>query len=78
MTREGRPEVKTETNSELHREGGPTIIRPDGTQVWYLNGECHREDGPAIIGSDGSEKWFLNGAEQTTTLRPGTTHSHPR
>lgn len=33
----------------LHREDGPAIEYPDGSEEWHLNGEIHREDGPALI-----------------------------
>ena len=47
-------------NGELHREGGPALIRPDGIKCWYVNGELHREDGPAIECADGSKEWWIN------------------
>jgi hypothetical protein len=43
-----------------HREDGPAIIGPDGSQKWYVNGKRHREDGPAYIGSNGRQLWYLN------------------
>lgn len=46
---------------ELHREGGPAVEWPDGTQIWYLNGKVHREDGPAIERPSGMKEWWVNG-----------------
>jgi hypothetical protein len=38
------------------------IIRPNGTQEWYLNGKLHREGGPAYEGSHNScQEWWLHG-----------------
>jgi hypothetical protein len=47
-------------NGQYHREDGPAIIGPDGSQKWYVNGKRHREDGPAYIGSNGRQLWYLN------------------
>lgn len=46
---------------QLHREDGPAIIYPDGTQEWYRNGVLHRGDGPAVVHPDGKEEWYRNG-----------------
>ena len=53
-----------------HREGGPAVIRVDGTQEWWLNGERHREDGPAAIYADGSQKWYINGKRRRDNSLP--------
>jgi len=55
---DGIHEYKVDGN--LHREDGPAVIWPSGTQQWYLNGKLHREDGPACIWVDGSQSWYLN------------------
>ena len=44
-----------------HRIGAPSIIRPDGSEIWHRNGKCHRDDGPAIIWSDGERSWYKKG-----------------
>jgi hypothetical protein len=31
-------------NDKLHREDGPAVIRPDGTQHWWLNGKEITDD----------------------------------
>ena len=49
----------------LHREDGPAIIHPSGSQSWYLNGELHRLDGPAFIRANGTQSWWLNDKEYT-------------
>ena len=46
---------------QLHRDEGPAIIYPSGTELWYQNGALHREDGPAVIWADGRKEWWLNG-----------------
>jgi len=43
-----------------HREDGPAIIWPSGTQSWYKNGKLHRENGPAEIWSNGTQYWYIN------------------
>ena len=48
-------------NGKLHREEGPAVECPDGTQYWYLNGVLHREGGPAIERPNGTRVWYLNG-----------------
>jgi len=48
-------------NGELHRESGPAVIYPNGSQYWYKNGELHRESGPAIIWPNGYQAWYKNG-----------------
>ena len=50
-------------NGQLHRENGPAVVNPDGTQAWYLYGEKHRIDGPAVIYPNGIEEWHLNGIQ---------------
>ena len=48
-------------NDQLHREDGPAVIYPDGTEMWYKNDQLHREDGPAAIFPDGEEYWCSDG-----------------
>jgi hypothetical protein len=33
---------------KLHREDGPAIITPDGSELWFQNDKLHREDGKAV------------------------------
>ena len=56
----GRYQIRN-SKGHLHREDGPAIIFPDGTQYWHRNGEFHRDDGPAIIYPDGRQHWYRNG-----------------
>jgi len=51
-------------NGDYHRDDGPAVIRPDGTQYWYRNGQFHRDDGPAIIRPDGRREWLIKGKFQ--------------
>jgi hypothetical protein len=44
-----------------HREDGPAIVYPDGTQLWYRNGQRHRDDGPSEVFPDGKQFWYQNG-----------------
>ena len=44
-------------NGKHHRENGPAIEYPSGSEAWYLNGKLHRENGPAVE----CEAWYLNG-----------------
>ena len=48
------------TSGLLHREDGPAVIRPSGTEEWYLNGKRHRVDGPAYTRPGGTKGWYLN------------------
>ncbi len=52
---------------ELHREGSPAVITPNGSEFWYVNGKLHREDGPAatwVMGDDfKQEGFYLNGED---------------
>ncbi len=48
-------------HGKLHRDDGPALIRPDGTQVWYQHGKLHRDDGPAAIDVDGTQSWWQHG-----------------
>ncbi len=45
---------------QLHRDDGPAVIYPDGSQAWYKNDEYHRENGPAVIGANGNQFWYKN------------------
>ncbi len=47
-------------HGKLHREDGPALIWPDGTQKWYWHGEPHREGGPALIWLNGAQIWCLH------------------
>ena len=58
-------EIWKNENGQLHREDGPAVICPDGTQKWYINDKLHREDGPAIIYPSGRQYWYINGKQLT-------------
>jgi hypothetical protein len=47
--------------SQRHRDDGPAIVKPDGTQEWYIKGLRHRLNNPAVIYPDGHEEWWVNG-----------------
>jgi hypothetical protein len=44
-----------------HRDDGPAVINPDGTQIWFQHGECHRDGGPAAIRPRGTQFWYQHG-----------------
>jgi len=46
---------------KIHREDGPSIIEPDGTQKWYCMGQLHRVDGPAVIYASGVQEYLCMG-----------------
>lgn len=46
---------------KCHREDGPAIITPDGTEIWCYNDVRSREDGPAVIYKEGIVLWYLDG-----------------
>lgn len=46
----------------LHNEKGPSVVKPNGDQWWYLNGKLHRGEGkPAYISHDGRTAYFVHG-----------------
>jgi hypothetical protein len=46
----------------LHRDGGPAIIHPDGTQIWMCRGTLHRDgDEPAITRPNGAKHYYKHG-----------------
>jgi hypothetical protein len=51
----------TNDNNQWHREDGPAINFPDGSEYWWLNGKRHRKDGPAINLKNGYKEYWLNG-----------------
>jgi hypothetical protein len=50
-------------DGKLHREGGPAIICPDGSQYWYDHGFLHRDDGPAYEINGKSIAWWRLGSQ---------------
>ncbi len=44
-----------------HREDGPAIEWPNGTNLWYIDGKLHSTDGPAVDRTNGAKEWYLNG-----------------
>ena len=45
----------------LHRDGGPAVVWPNGSEAWYRHGELHRDGAPAVWGPAGDEKWYRHG-----------------
>jgi hypothetical protein len=52
-------------NGELHREDGPAVTLPDGTEFWLKEGSLHRTDGPAVIQSNSKKQWWIEGINYT-------------
>lgn len=48
-------------NGEFHRDDGPSLIYPFGSEYWHRNGKLHRDNGPAVILADGTEFWWVDG-----------------
>lgn len=48
----------------FHRCGGPAIIFPNGTEMWYHHGRQHREGAPAVVHADGSVEYWVDGVKQ--------------
>lgn len=48
-------------NGKLHRDDGPAVIKPDGTQEWYKEGKLYREDGPFIVYTSDVANWNKEG-----------------
>lgn len=49
-------------NENIHREDGPALIWPNGSEQWYFNGACHRIGAPAYHDpKTGAEMWYVDG-----------------
>lgn len=44
-----------------HRENGPAILFPDGSEHYMVNGNFHRTNGPAVVSKDGTQEYYFNG-----------------
>lgn len=53
-------------DSTPHREDGPAVIYPNGTEYWYVHGQLHRTTGPAITLNSGATFWYLNNQRITS------------
>ena len=62
-------EIYLNDKNEVHREDGPAVIQPNGSQEWWVNGVRHRLDGPAEIRGNGYMAWWVNGQEVASTDR---------
>ena len=48
----------------IHRIGGPAVIRADGTEEYYEFNRKHRDNGlPAVIRPDGSVEYWVRGKQ---------------
>lgn len=53
-------EIMTHWQSgQLHRDDGPAVEWPDGSNFWFVEGLRHREDGPAVQYANGTEEWYI-------------------
>ncbi len=55
-------------NDILHREEGPAIIFPDGTEEWYCWGSLHRIDGYAATYPDGKKECYIYGKQVSASI----------
>ena len=46
---------------QLHREGGPAVLRPDGTEEYWRCDRLHRTVGPAIVTRNGYTEFRIEG-----------------
>ena len=44
-----------------HREDGPAVVWPDGTQYWFNHGRYHFAHGPSDLYASGSLRWYEDG-----------------
>ena len=58
---DGKQEIWTNSQGNLHREHGPARILPSGRKEWWRNGNLHRDSGPAIYDDAGYKSWFVDG-----------------
>jgi hypothetical protein len=64
VDRDGTVRYYDEDN-KLHRDDGPALILPNGSQFWFCHGILHREDGPAREFDNGDEDYWLDGEQVT-------------
>jgi hypothetical protein len=48
-------------NRQLHRDGGPAVVRTNGTKEYWVHGKLHRTDGPAIEYESGGKIYIERG-----------------
>ena len=48
-------------NDRPHRDDGPAIVYPDGTQVFCQHGLLHNDTGPALILPNGNTYHYMHG-----------------
>jgi hypothetical protein len=62
VDRFGTTRYFNKNKNRYHREDGPAIIYPDGSEEWLVKGAFHRTDGPAVIYIDDSIcNWYIKG-----------------
>jgi len=52
-----------DANGRPHRDNGPAVIDPDGTEIWMQHGLLHNEHGPAIKRPNGYEAYWVKGEQ---------------
>jgi hypothetical protein len=60
MARKGAPMMWL-AGGQLHREDGPALVWPDGTQEWFRYGKRHRLGGPAVVSNERIDLWCQDG-----------------
>ena len=48
----------TDKDNILHRDDGPAIISPAGSEYWYQNDQLHRIGEPAVTLPGGGKQWW--------------------
>lgn len=56
--KDGFKENGGRTDNILHRDGGPAIISPAGSEYWYQNDQLHRIGEPAVTLPGGGKQWW--------------------
>ena len=54
----GRFKTKARTEPEGGLADPPNVVKPDGTQEWFVAGRRHRVGGPAVSRADGTQEWW--------------------
>ena len=61
------------SQGQVHRDDGPAIITPDGSEYWYCNGKQLRSDGPAATWPGHPGLYYLNGVQVSAVEHKGLT-----
>ena len=48
-------------DDKIHRDDGPAIILPAGSQKFFIEGKLHNEYGPAVVSYLGMREYYIDG-----------------